>query len=298
MVETTELFENFLIDIQKKHKQPIQVLAHSMGGVITMATINKNPELFHSVLFVGVPFQTGIGYLNDLHLGTSLGKNNEAFTPKVLFSHGSSYWTFPYSEEPSKYFCGVFDFDKSKKWVESKFPHKSFTVYQISDAFFNKVPDYPDQIPEIENWQLERTKINFYNANDWYDHKFGVFASWQPVGDEKEEILLFLQNALDRGLKFRKMLQYNSNVKYPKITVLSGKSFPTLSSILVNGPRSIDGFDYDSAPKLPGDGRIPYHLSCPDSRIPCKKAFSTLHHQIMLDDIDLIYFLLYELLKE
>lgn len=268
-----------------------------MGGVITMATINKNPNLFHSVLFVGVPFGTGIGYLNDLHVGVSLGKNEKAFTPDVLSSFGSSFWTFPSSDEPCPYYCGIFDYDPSKKWKESKFPNKSFTVYQISDLLLNKKIEKPDEIPDIQNWEFQPSKINFYNAQDWYDHKIGIFATKQVTEEEKEEILNHLQNALDKGREFRNMLQYKENLTYPKMTVVSGNHFPTLSSILIRGPRSIDGFDYDSAPKLAGDGRIPYNMSIPDSRIPYKLVNSKLHHQILLDDIDQIQSLLSELLE-
>lgn len=43
-----------------------------MGGLITMVALNKRPELFQSVLFAGVPFMPGVGFLEDLHAGTLL----------------------------------------------------------------------------------------------------------------------------------------------------------------------------------------------------------------------------------
>ena len=47
-------FAAYLRWISAKHDGTrVQVVAHSMGGLITSAAMNLYPELFHSVLFAG-----------------------------------------------------------------------------------------------------------------------------------------------------------------------------------------------------------------------------------------------------
>jgi hypothetical protein len=43
--------------------QPIQILAHSLGGLIAFGPMTKYPEKYLSAVLVGVPFGTGIQYL-------------------------------------------------------------------------------------------------------------------------------------------------------------------------------------------------------------------------------------------
>ncbi|KAJ3101524.1 hypothetical protein HDU96_009940 [Phlyctochytrium bullatum] len=54
---SSEELENFL---QEKYNangnKPMTVIAHSMGGLITLSTLNRRPELFRKVVFVGTPF--------------------------------------------------------------------------------------------------------------------------------------------------------------------------------------------------------------------------------------------------
>merc|ERR1711974_28309 len=126
---------------------------------------------------------------------------------------------------------------------------------------------------------------DFYDAQSWYDNRIGYFARNLPTGEEKENILQHLQNALNVGLSFRHMMTYKEGIDYPPMTVVSGIAHPTLVTILQNGPKAIDGLDYLSAPRVIGDGRIPYHQSFPDDRIPYKKVDSSLHHQVLLNDV-------------
>jgi len=101
-------FEWFCREIAAKHKSRVQVVAHSMGGVVTFAAVNRAPELFNSVVLAGVPFGPGFGYLQDLQLGSPTGYNDRVFSPSTLLSFGSSFWTFPLSlEEARRFDTGV-----------------------------------------------------------------------------------------------------------------------------------------------------------------------------------------------
>ncbi len=66
-----------------------------MGGLITMPLLNKRPELFSKVVFVGVPFYGGIGFMEDLHVGIPNGLNHKILSKEVLFTMPSVYTLFP-----------------------------------------------------------------------------------------------------------------------------------------------------------------------------------------------------------
>ena len=64
--------------------QPVQVVAHSMGGLISYSAMQRNPEKYRpGGVLVGVPFGTGIQYLEDMHEGyyTELNRCRQ-FTPR------------------------------------------------------------------------------------------------------------------------------------------------------------------------------------------------------------------------
>lgn len=94
--ETLTHYETFLNQVVKDNKgRPAKVVAHSMGGLLTLALFNKRPELFEKIIFVGVPFRGGLGFLQDLYDGTSTGLNSLILTPKVLGTFPSVYSLFP-----------------------------------------------------------------------------------------------------------------------------------------------------------------------------------------------------------
>ncbi len=95
-LETAELFIRTLEKISAENGNTrIQVVAHSLGGLISFVALNRRPELFHSVLFAGVPFGSSISFLADLHAGTSNGFNSRILSPQVYFSFASPYVFFP-----------------------------------------------------------------------------------------------------------------------------------------------------------------------------------------------------------
>ncbi|KAH3743883.1 hypothetical protein Pelo_14707 [Pelomyxa schiedti] len=55
----------FLTHIAATHNSKLQVIGHSMGGLITLAALNARPDLFDSVVFAGTPFGTGTAFLED-----------------------------------------------------------------------------------------------------------------------------------------------------------------------------------------------------------------------------------------
>mmetsp|Transcript_35934 Transcript_35934/g.47422 ORF Transcript_35934/g.47422 Transcript_35934/m.47422 type:complete len:414 (-) Transcript_35934:88-1329(-) len=100
--EATVLLEDFLMKLSAKYDgQSVQVVAHSMGGLITLPIVNKKPELFAGIIFAGVPFGTGINYLTDIHTGYTAGFNKRMFAPHVLATFASHWIFFPENSKES-----------------------------------------------------------------------------------------------------------------------------------------------------------------------------------------------------
>ena len=101
-LETSDEFIRFLSKVSAENGgAKIQVVAHSMGGLITFAAMNRRPDLFHSVLFAGVPFGSSISFLEDLHAGTSNGLNSKILSPEVYFTFPSPFTFFPINPKES-----------------------------------------------------------------------------------------------------------------------------------------------------------------------------------------------------
>ena len=95
-LETADKFVEYLEKISRENGgSRVQVVAHSMGGLITFLALNRRPDLFHSVLFAGVPFGASISFLEDMHAGTSTGLNSRILSPQVLFTFASPYTLLP-----------------------------------------------------------------------------------------------------------------------------------------------------------------------------------------------------------
>ncbi len=94
--ENAAALEAFLVKLRERYgERKIGIVGHSMGGMLTLAVLNKHPDWFDRVVFAGVPFRGGIGHLDNLRDGTPIGANGELLTPPVLFSHPSVFSFYP-----------------------------------------------------------------------------------------------------------------------------------------------------------------------------------------------------------
>jgi len=139
LFESVDLFEKYLDELKNKHGQSkIQVVAHSMGGYITLVLLNRRPDLFHSVIFAGTPFRS-IEYLEYLHLGSPIILNTKIKAPRVMASFGSIYSFFSLDGQglfDEKHNPIQVDWFNVEDWKKNK-----FGVYNLEpapDAQFDK----------------------------------------------------------------------------------------------------------------------------------------------------------------
>jgi pimeloyl-ACP methyl ester carboxylesterase len=72
---------------------PPVVVAHSMGGLVTLLALRERPHLASGVLFAGVPFGTGIAFEDDCTHGTRAGLGTRMLDP-VAHASWSAHWVF------------------------------------------------------------------------------------------------------------------------------------------------------------------------------------------------------------
>ncbi len=73
----------------------VRVVAHSMGGLVTLQCLRRGPELVRErvthVVFAGTPFRGGAGIWDDLHLGTVSGANRRLMDAEALLTFPASW---------------------------------------------------------------------------------------------------------------------------------------------------------------------------------------------------------------
>ena len=118
LTETNAKLEAFLRQVSREAGgKPVQVVAHSMGGMLTYPILKKDPALFESVLFAGTPFTPSISFLPDMHEGAIFG-----LTRDVFFTLRSPWAFFPGPEHGRPSLDGMsVDFYKPATWTENRF---------------------------------------------------------------------------------------------------------------------------------------------------------------------------------
>lgn len=82
-----------LEQLAAEHGRPARVIAHSMGGLVTLHALRERPELTCGILFAGTPFGTGIGFARDTHQGSVTGLNARTLGLDAA-NTWSAHWVF------------------------------------------------------------------------------------------------------------------------------------------------------------------------------------------------------------
>lgn len=94
--ESAARLAEFVKDVRGRHaSQTIDIVAHSMGGLVTLAALHDGLDGIGQVIFAGSPFRGGVGFLDDMHAGTRTGLNGAVLSPAVLATFPSVYTFFP-----------------------------------------------------------------------------------------------------------------------------------------------------------------------------------------------------------
>jgi hypothetical protein len=246
--KTSLQLESFIKNISLQYKRKPILVGHSMGGMLSLSVTNRNPEIVSKIIFVGVPFRGGIGYMEDLYKGLATGLNSGIQAPCVIARYESVYGFFP----------GVNSWDTKGVLLDEKGQEMQIDFFRVEDWKKNQLGFYGISCPEKD----------------------------VPSSEEFSKILEMAKNfrkSLDPSPGFLKnpppVLVVTSNKRQTLVKIQlvpSGESnhFPYK-------------WDFNKAPKENGDGRVSEANSLPPFGFPYKKIYTDNEHSTLLNDINI-----------
>lgn len=245
-VETSILLERFLEAVSLRYAgKKVRVVSHSMGGMLTLSVWNRRPDLIERVVFAGVPFRGGIGYLDNMYLGTPVALNTKILSARVLFSHPSVYSFYPAGQsfeskdllEDEKGKTIQLDFFDAAVWKKN-----GFGPYAPQNAAWKKEADYaPEFLPRV----LERARTF---------RKMMLPAAGRKYGP----VLVVMNN------------KYPTTARARRIAPARGETVPR--------------WDFEICAMKPGDEAVLYEHSIPPEPIGHEVVHSEKKHSYLLND--------------
>ena len=266
--ESGESLERFLEQVIEDtgSEDGVQVVCHSMGGLITFPVLNRRPELFHSVLFAAAALGGGASFLRDLaelDQGNAMGPlNNAMFTPERWVSW-PSVWSFFNSP--------------GEREAQGK-----------SEITWDPLTEADGETP---------VPCDFHRVEDWRRLKLGPYGPNSGVEEVTPEMEAFLEATLIEAKAYRAQLVHNPHITYPPIAVLRSDARPTITRL--NRPTPEGPFDYASAMTTAGDGRITLEDTLPPRGVPVSQVLTNhAEHSGILSELGDVNGLLNALLEE
>lgn len=106
--------------------QKPSIVSHSMGGILTHVLMKNHATKVDKVVYVGVPFRPGIGFMDDLNEGVRTGINRTILAKKATFSHPSSFVLLPHDGD---YFYRGKNLMDERTWID-----ESLSVFADGDV--------------------------------------------------------------------------------------------------------------------------------------------------------------------
>jgi len=260
--------------------QPVQIIAHSMGGLMSFDAMRKYPEKYApGAVVVGVPFETGIQYLQDLHKGyfTELDRCRQ-FTPEKQFTM-SSHWGF---------------FPITKDRLEDRFVDVTARCNEVEEIDFEFEADVSG-IGKKGQFQPkpvvgDNAYFDFYDAEEWERLNIGVFGPEYDdllTDEQRQDYKKHMQIQMNAAKMWRQTVfgegidneeEYNAELFLPPFVACATDAIPTVNQILRRNRKSSSQntvtrkgrsranpyeYDYVSGRSVPGDGRIDFDKAFP-----------------------------------
>eukprot|EP00978_Attheya_sp_CCMP212_P007301 scaffold16951_cov48-Attheya_sp.AAC.4 len=271
--------------------QPVQIVAHSLGGLLTFGAMRQNPEKYKpGAVMVGVPFGTGIQYLQDMHKGyfTELNRCRQ-FLPPAQFTMSSHWSFFPMNRtELADTFVDV----TNREDLLDKFVPDVSSIGKISAGLQSEAVQGN---PVVD--------LNFYDPDDWERHEFGIFDPTYRQHLSKERIVAYKEHM---RIQMKKAIHWRTHVlgtlqeeeidTFSPLVVCATDTVPTVNQILRRKRQAIQTsanaglkkrksiatssseglckweYDYSSGRSVPGDGRIDYAKAFPSNQVSYREV--------------------------
>jgi len=275
--------------------QPVQIIAHSLGGLMSFAAMREHPEKYApGAVVVGVPFGTGIQYLQDLHKGyfTELDRCRQ-FTPDKQFSMSSHWGFFPITKDRLE--------DRFVD-VTARCERGDEIKFDADKSGIGKKAKIQPRVEGDNGW------FEFYDPDEWERLDLGIF------GPEYDNILTDEQRKAHKqhmriqmaaAKKWRQKVLGEGEVdekdftakSFPPFVACATDTIPTVNQILrrrrksspqntvtMKGRSPLNPWEYDyvNGRAVPGDGRIDFDKAFPPGFISHKRlALDSAHAKQM-----------------
>ena len=135
-------------------------------------------------------------------------------------------------------------------------------------------------------WMIDkggrRVAADLYSPYDWEEQKLGPFAEGGMYGDQFEHV----ENAMKAAADFRRQLVHNRRLEYPPFVCLCGDHLPTQHKIMLRGPKSVRGIDFETTAveSIFGDGRVTCEQALPPKGVPHLVEYASRAHADLIND--------------
>eukprot|EP01130_Rhizamoeba_saxonica_P010693 TRINITY_DN4407_c0_g1_i2.p1 TRINITY_DN4407_c0_g1~~TRINITY_DN4407_c0_g1_i2.p1 ORF type:complete len:443 (+),score=104.93 TRINITY_DN4407_c0_g1_i2:96-1424(+) len=252
LFEPIHALEELLETIREDHQHPAQVVAQDIGGLLTIAVMNKRPDLFSSVLFSGVPFKPNFSALISYQSGCKI-IGDMMISPRITATFPSLLATLPTPEDLE---------------IQINDPHEINLKAKSVVIGVNE-------------------ELDMFKVQTWKDLQIGKYS--QLYADEDiEDYDLFLETALNEAKEFKKQIQSEKYVEYPIIGIVKSISVKTTANIYYDD----DTHHFDFSDLQNGDGKYLDYCTTPDGfpvyrtwKVP-KRNERILESDIILDILE------------
>ncbi len=240
--ELSKQFQQFCE--QQFPNQPVQIIAHSYGGLVAFDAIRSNPRKYQpGGVFVGVPFQPGSQYIQDLHRGNyTRTKRCRQLGPPTMFTFASHWVFFPMDKETlGDRFVDVTEEEEDDIINNTNYNRNVIQFEENKTTQGQKIPkaDGKTTFFKLDAVKGKQVDIDFYNVNDWERLELGIFnpryddqLTEEKRTEYKEHMKIQLQNAKSwRQNVLMKEVDGNKD-DFPNLVMCGSNAFPTVNQVL------------------------------------------------------------------
>mmetsp|Transcript_31144 Transcript_31144/g.57770 ORF Transcript_31144/g.57770 Transcript_31144/m.57770 type:complete len:747 (+) Transcript_31144:55-2295(+) len=266
--------------------QPVQVVAHSLGGLMAFDAMRKHPEKYApGAVVVGVPFKTGVQFLIDLQKGWSPVLDRcRQFTPEKVFTMASHWIFFPTSADICENrFVDITE--RCKDGQDIKFESDEYGALTTEECQ-----------PSIGG---DNAYFDFYDVDEWERLDMGVFGPEYDnllTDEQRQQYREHMRIQLAAAKKWRRTVlgegmdkeEYKTQTFVPPLVACSTNAIPTTNQFLRRkryisstqnaktrkgrSPLNPYEYDYRNGRSVPGDGGLDYDRCFPPSFVSHKRV--------------------------
>lgn len=286
--------ERFLKEIKEKTGQPTIVVAHSMGGLMAHGVVQRNPELFRAIIYVGSPSEC-LNILGPIRFGDSVLLSDKILTFETNFMMRSSFLFLPLSGRVfTDKNTGVhydLDYFDPKTWVEYNLNPLVSSKRVLEESLGFSLPQQPSQLSInsigsiIKNYRTRSLRRSKSPVSDKLTQGSTLTgetlrsATESPdIAQQDEEHMTYsflfaeaydyLARTLKQAKEYLLGLEYNPDLepRYPPMAVVYGNKVPSVRRSIVDGVQDIKDGKYYEFYYGHGDGVVHQNFLMPEGK--------------------------------